>query len=763
MILTLGFGVGAVTAVLTLADPILFRALPFADADRIFELGAGDARLHLPDAVRAEAGHQGFAAIGDFNGPIDVGRIGSASESSLSYSVSRGYLSALGVQPVVGRSFRSDEYTRDHHAGVALITYALWQSSFGGRADVVGQRVTFAGARGHSYDVVGVLPRDFFFPDATNEQPAVLIPGALDPTQTRANVVIWPLVRLRDGVSAAAAIAEMQAIVTNVERDFPAYEQGRRVELIPLRDAVFGRVRAPLLMLLAATMSVLLLASANLAHLVMARLRARSREVGIRLAIGASRWRVARQLIIEALVLFAAGGAAALLIASALSRLVVFYMPPVLRTYRIVPATLGWRVVGFAMGLAAGVAVLSALVPAIRASREDVRATLQGATAGGGSRFVRSDAVLIFAQTAVGIALLVTGLLIVRSFATLAGRPLGFSPDRVRTLGLEFPEAMASDPAGVLLTQRHVYEALKARMPVALVDGIPGMHLSTAVSRPDLDLRRPPVNAWPASGTFFEVFGLRLVRGRLYTDEEAFSNAAVVVIDQRAADLLWPGVDPLGRSVREVGGTMRTVVGVVQTVRTDLAGRDFQKGGAFVPFAKPRFYIIAYRAESAAPQSNELAALVAAVAPGVRVTTRPLQVFERQLGQPRFLALLLGALGVLAVVLTLVGVLGVVNHEVVRRTKEIGIRAALGPDPRRIRRIVLSGALVPAFLGGLLGLSASLWLTEALRALLYGLSPHDPAVYAITLAVMLLTVLVGSVGPASRAARVDPMIALRAE
>ena len=228
---------------------------------------------------------------------------------------------------MVGRSFRSDEYTRDHHAGVALITYALWQSSFGGRADVVGQRVTFAGARGHSYDVVGVLPRDFFFPDATNEQPAVLIPGALDPTQTRANVVIWPLVRLRDGVSAAAAIAEMQAIVTNVERDFPAYEQGRRVELIPLRDAVFGRVRAPLLMLLAATMSVLLLASANLAHLVMARLRARSREVGIRLAIGASRWRVARQLIIEALVLFAAGGAAALLIASALSRLVVFYMP----------------------------------------------------------------------------------------------------------------------------------------------------------------------------------------------------------------------------------------------------------------------------------------------------------------------------------------------------------------------------------------------------------------------------------------------------
>jgi len=761
-ILTLGLGVGAVTAVLTLADPMLFRVLPFPAADRLFEVSAVDSRLHLPDAVRAERLHSGFAALGDFDGPIDIGRIGSATDSSFSYAVSRGYLAALGVTPAVGRGFRDDEYTLDHQAGVALITYGLWQSGFGGRADIVGQRVTFSGARGRSYEIVGVLPRTFFFPDAVNEQPAVLIPGALDPARTQANVVISPLVRLRDGVSVGAATAEMQAIVTNVEREFPAYGQGRQVRMTPLREALFGRVRTPLLMLLSATLCVLLLASANLAHLVMARLRARTREIGIRLAIGASRRRVARQLVIEAGVLFVAGTAVALLIGAWLAQLMMTYMPPMLRTYRMIPVAFDWRIAGFGVALVAGVGLVAGLVPAIRAAREDVRATLQGGGArASGVRILRPDAALIFAQAGVGIALLVTGLLIVRSFVALSARPLGFAPDRVRAVGVEFPAG--ADPAAMVPTQRRIYDALKPHAAVALAEGIPGMHLSTAVSRPDVELNRPAVNAWPVSGSFFGVFGVHLLRGRLYTDEEAFSNAPVAVIDQRAAELLWPGVDPIGRSVKELNGTLRMVVGVVQTLRTDFFGVGFQKGGAFVPFTKPRFYILTYRTDPDAPSIAALASIVTGVAPGTRVTTRPVQLFERQLGQPRFLALLLGALGLLAIALTFVGALGVVSHEVARRTREMGIRLALGADPARIRTLVLRGALLPAFAGGLLGLSASLWFMETLRALLYGLNPYDPLVYLITFVTMLATVAIGSLGPAWRASRVDPMIALRAE
>jgi putative ABC transport system permease protein len=764
VILTLGVAVGAVTAVLTLADPILFRPLPFPRPDRLFILKAVNASLHLPDAVRAEAEHHGFSALGDFDGPIDVGRIGSANDTSISYAVSRGYLAALGVQPAVGRTFRDDEYTTDHRADVALITFSLWQSAFGGRADIVGQRVTFSGARGHSYEVVGVLPRAFLFPDIVNKQPALLIPGALDPARTQANVVISPVVRLRDGVSEAAAVAEMQGIVANVEREFPAYERDRRVALVPLRESLFGRVRIPLLMLLAATISVLLLASVNLSHLVMARLRARARDIGIRRAIGASRWRIVRQLLIEALVLFACGGIAALAMAAGLSRLMMAYMPPLLHTYHVVPAMLDWRVGGFGLALTAGAAVVSGLLPAIRASRENLRTILHGSSAADGRRGVlRADTVLVFAQAALGITLLVTGLLIVRSFAMLAATPLGFAPDHVRTIGLEFPPGIAEEPPAVPGLQRRVYDALLPRMPIALVEGIPGMHLSTAVSRPDLELQRPPVLAWPVSGTFFDVFGLRLVRGRLFTDAEAFSNAPVAVVDQRAAELLWPGADPIGRSIKELRGSIRMVVGVVQTIRSDLLGTGFQRGGAFLPFSRSRSYIVAYRADPSAPTMAELTAIAGEVVPGTRATSRPLELFERQLGQPRFLALLLGVLAAIAILLTVVGVFGVVNHEVARRTKEIGIRVALGAETPRIRRLVLGGALAPALLGGILGLSVSLWFTETLRSLLYGLSPHDPAVYLATLAVMLVTVVIGTLLPAHRATRVDPIVALRAE
>jgi putative ABC transport system permease protein len=409
--------------------------------------------------------------------------------------------------------------------------------------------------------------------------------------------------------------------------------------------------------------------------------------------------------------------------------------------------------------------VLAGMVPALRASGGDVRATLQsGAAIGGSRRLIRSDAVLIFAQAAAGIALLVTGLLIVRSFATLAARPLGFASDRVRTIGLELPPGTSD--AVATQVRRRVYEELKTRVPVALADGVPGMTLSTSISRPESprgNASQSPVHAWPVSGTFFDVFGMRLVRGRLFDDVEAFSNAPVAVIDQRAAELLWPGVDPIGRSVREYDGTIRAVVGVVQTVRSDFLGAGFQKGGAFIPFSRAWGYYLAYRVDRADVPVADLTSVASAVLPGARVTTRPLQVFEDQLGQPRFLALLLGALGTLAMVLTFIGVLGVVNHEVVRRTREIGIRLALGADATRIRRFVLRGALIPAFLGGVLGLSASLWFTETLRALLYGLNPHEPGVYVSALAAMLLTVAIGSFAPASRASRTDPMISLRAE
>ncbi len=766
-VLTLALGAGAVTAVLSLADPMLFRPLPFPGGDRIFVASASRDRLHMPDAGRAEEAHGAWESLGDFNGPVDIGRINAATTPSLSYAVSRGFLPALGVTPVLGRAFRDEEYTRSHPPEVAIITHALWQNAFGGRPDALQQRLTFEGPRGHSYQIVGVLPASFFFPDVNNQQPVALLPGAMDVVDARPNVVVFPFLRLRPGVSAATATAELQTIVRRVEQDYPAFERERRVELIPLREALFGRVRTPLLMLVAATACVLLAASANLAQLVMARLRVRRREFGIRLALGASRGRLVRQLSIEALLLAALGAIAALVTGAALSRLAMAYAPDLARMYQVMPPALDGRIAAITGGIVLGTLVIFGVVPALRVSREEIRDAVQAVPrVHAVRRALGTDAALVFLQASVAVTLLVTGLLIVRSFLTLANTPLGYEPRGVIRINADFPSGLQAGSDRYRFSQRRFLTALAERLgtPVAAAGGLPGITLNTALMRPDASPPQATVLAWPVSGEFFRVMRLTLIRGRVFTDEEAFSNAPAAVIDERATELLWPGADPIGRRVKEADGTVRVIVGVVRTVRSDLLGTRFQRGGGFVPFGKrPTSWSFLYRVAGTSPSVKMLEATAAEVEPGTTVSARPLVIFERQLAEPRFLAMVLGTLGTVAVLLTLIGVFGIVAHEVTRRTKELGIRVALGADSTRIQRLVLKGSLLPAVGGGLLGLSASLWFTGTLRALLYGLNPYDPAVYAGAFALMLVTVCIGSLGPARRASRTDPMAALRGE
>ena len=267
---------------------------------------------------------------------------------------------------------------------------------------------------------------------------------------------------------------------------------------------------------------------------------------------------------------------------------------------------------------------------------------------------------------------------------------------------------------------------------------------------------------FPASASSFDVFRLRLTRGRLFTEEEAFVNAPVVVIDERAAASLWPGEDPIGKSLLEWRGerVLRTVIGVVATVRTRLVDDD-ATGTGYQPFSPSTM-----GSSSLVMRDGSLDTIRSAVheiAPGVRVTVSPVRPFERALGQPRFLATLLGSLAVVAMLLTVIGVFGVVNHEVVRRTREVGIRMALGASGARIRRFMLSRAIVPAGAGVGAGILASLWWTPALQALLFGLESHDPASFALAAGLVLLTVAMASFVPAWRASRVDPIDALRVE
>jgi putative ABC transport system permease protein len=437
VILTIAVGVGATTAVFTLADRMLFRPLPFPQPERLVrlrqEFEGGQALLRVGDYLRLERDHQGLESITHF-GLATAGRLeGLGDETILFDGVSEGFFAVFGLQPVRGRTFTAEEYgTRTALPDVAMITYGLWQSAFAGRDDVIGQMLRVEGPRPQSFRIVGVLPPAFMTPSTVNQQAQIILPMRVDPAQaTDPRFGADPVLRLRAGVSLEAAAAEAQAIVSAVERDVPQFDQGRRVVVIPLQESLFGPVRTPLMMLLGVTLCALLLACANLAQLFLARLHARRREIGVRLAIGAGPWRLVRQFVTEAGVLAVVGGAAALLFARATVAFIMARTPDFSHVYRLLPAEIDLRVAAFAALLVAFALTIYGVLPALLASRPDVRSSLQ---TGGTSTpaWGRRDAGLIFLQSAMALALLVTGTLIVRSYVGLSTQELGFEPDGVQ-------------------------------------------------------------------------------------------------------------------------------------------------------------------------------------------------------------------------------------------------------------------------------------------------------------------------------------------
>lgn len=767
VVLTLAIGVGSTTAVFTLADPMLFRPLPYPDSDRVVEFyaranGKGT-YIHLPDFVRAESSTGAFEAVAMVGVGPGIGRIDGLEQEPFAYGVTRRFFDVVKVRPFIGREFLPQEYGTYGTHDAAIVTFGFWQRAFGGRADILSQTLSLTGPQARRLRIVGVLPADFFVPDDVNRAPDLLVADAPDLSrQGSPNRLAWPIARLAPGVSMQAATGELQAVFKETEREYPQFVQGRQAGLRTLREGLFGPTRTPLLMLLGATGCVLLLACANLAHLFMARLQARQREFGVRLAIGAGRGRLVRLLVMEATVFAIAGGAASLVFARWTFDLIMSRTPEFVHVYRLLPAGLDARVMAFAVALAGVALAIFGVLPALRASRLDIRGSLLNGGAATATRHrLTSDAALILVQCAVALTLLVTGALLVRSFYKLAYQPLGFEPHAVRTVDVETPGPRLDEQASAAQVRR-LYEHLRERLrvPITLADGWPAQTLPAGVSRREGADDGPRPVAYSVAGTFFDVFRIRLVSGRLMTEAEAVRDAPVAVIDRRAADKLWPGEDAIGREVLDQKGTGRTVVGIVETLRTGLVA-DESDGIAFLPLRTARSIGLAYRDPDRAVSEAQLRALVQEVAPGATVMARPFRPFERTLGQPRFLALLLGALGLVAVALTIVGIFGVVNHEVARRVREVGIRLACGADAGHIRRLILQRALAPAVLGILVGAGVSLWWTPTLRSLLVGLEPDDAATFALAATVVLATVLASSLLPAWRASRVDPVIALR--
>jgi hypothetical protein len=473
--------------------------------------------------------------------------------------------------------------------------------------------------------------------------------------------------------------------------------------------------------------------------------------------------------MLEATLLALLGGVAAVLFARWAFALIIGLTPDFVWIYRLLPAAVDTRVMLFAAALIALAIAIYGVMPALLASRTDVRARLQpgGPTS---SAVGRSDRLLVFGQAAIAVALLVTGALIVQSFVRFAYQPLGFNPYDVQQVRVELSPALLADPARTFAVHRAVYDQLRGRLsaPVTFSSGVPGLNIVNRADRADAEAKVGRLMSFPVADTFFDVFELTLTRGRLFDAREAFSDPPIVVIDERAAATLWPGEDPVGKTLVENTGrtqTSRTVIGVVREVRMELTERRPQVGGsAFTPVnPSTRNWFTYVRPTRQGPSADDIRKLAAEAVPAEFVAVTPLRLHERALGQPRFLAALLGALSLLTIALTIVGVFGVVNHNVARRTREVGIRVALGAGAANVYRLLLGRPVLAATAGAVAGLGVSWWWSRSLSALLYDVQPHDVVTYAATAAGVVLLVAAAALLPTWRASHIDPTMTLRVE
>jgi predicted permease len=788
MIATLALSIGGVAAVFTLADPMLFRALPYRDADRLVRVdvsgkGTFGGFNQAADFLRLQASGV-FDAAMTFTGPF-VGRsvdLADDADPVLGYQVTDGFFDTLGVSLAMGRTFSEDEYSAapghydpfDRWQGApVLITDQLWSRAFRRRDDVVGGplRVTSQG-REVTLRIVGILRPDFVLPDATNEAPLIILPEHVDrATEGSPRNVVAIFGRLKPGATLESTTVAMAGVMSQVERDYPALPQNRTVALVGLRDLLFQRIRVPILMLLIVTAAVLVLAIINLTHLALARAGGRVREVALRGALGASRWRIVRLLLVESLLLATIGGIAAAGVGKMLFEAVMAALPTTAHLYRLMPAHIDGRVLALIALLAGLSVVMIGLLPALLTTRRDLSHVLQSEARNIRGRRRWGTSLLTGLQAGASAAILVVTVLVTGSFVRLMQSVTGIDETGLATGYIEWP----SDYQGQSQRMYDIVAALadgasaETGQAIGRVGGIPGLTLPGGLwtRGAGADAKAVAV-AYPADLVAMRAFRLELIAGRMPTDEEVRQNAPVVIVDERAASLIAPGGDALGALCEDaqIRGERaeRRVIGVVRHV--DLSfGKPLEEGKAFVPIDPRRAQgpNLLWRGRAAPRVLASLREHLRALEPRARFSGRAFVPFERRFGEPKLLALVTGVLGVLALILTIAGAFSVTNHAVSGRTPEIGVRMALGATAERVRGMVVRETLWPAVIGVVAGLGAAALWVKAIATLLFQVTTRDPLSYALSGALVIGVVALAAVIPAARASRTNPVEALRAE
>jgi putative ABC transport system permease protein len=775
-ILTLGLGIGANTAIFSAVNGVLLRPLPYPDPDRILTIwghhsAIGRESASLPDFLdwRKARSFSGMAAWA--NAAFTVTGTGEPEVVSGAL-VTPNYFRVLGAPVPLGRDFRDDEARGA--ARVVVLSQGYWQRAYGGRPDVVGSQITLGGV---PYTIVGAGARGLALPAEVD----VWAPFQTDTTLGRRNDFLQVIGRLAPSATAETAQVELATIARRLEAEYPASNAGWGVELIGLHERIVGEIRPALLVFLGAVALVLLIACANVANLMLVRVAARERELTIRAALGASRRRLVRQLLTESVLLALAGGVLGLGLAvwgvSALRALDPGTLP------RLDEVRLDARALAFALVLSVGTGLLFGVVPAVRARRFDLRGGLaEGGRALSGARSAaRTRSALVLAEVALASVLLVGAALLLRSFVGLTRVDPGISVDGILTARVTLPRFRYDDPARQVAFADALLDRARALPGVASAalgsaapvdDAVPYWAIALAgVEQPPPDVVQDAV-VYRASPEYFHTFGLPLIRGRLFEAADRADRTPVAIVSQGLAQRYWPGRDPVGSRLTfgdptDSATSWMTVVGVVGDVRQDGAVSPAYPQ-IYVPFAQlsNRSVVVALRTGRnplalAAPLKRALAGVDPSLALS-EVTTMEQRVAST-LARPRVNAALLAGFAASALVLAALGIYGVIAYSVVQRTRELGIRVALGASADAVLGMVMRQGLTPVMIGLAIGLGVAAVGSRVLRSLLYGVTATDLATYGAVAAFLTAVAAAASYVPARRAARSDPVQALRAE
>ncbi|MDB4908897.1 MAG: permease [Gemmatimonadetes bacterium] len=777
-ILTLALGIGANSAIFSVVYSVLLRPLPYAHADRLLDLrernGAEDTQ-----GMVVTTGNFGTwlerARSFDALGALSYGRYtltGSGDPRALSaLRVTAGYWNALYIPPALGRYFGPAE-DAPGAPNVVVISHATWTSVFGGDSSIIGRAISL---NGEPHTVVGVAASEY---ELTPSAPALITPMALTPADLaeHSDHELAVVGRVRQGVSTEAALAELTRIETELAREHPHGNFDGRILATAYRDKVLGPIR-PLLLLLGASVAlVLLIACGNVTNLLLARAAVRQREMAIRGALGAARSRIIAQLLVESVLLAAAGAVAGIAVAALGVRFLV--SGDSLGVPRLQDASLNAPVLAFTAGLALLCGVVFGLVPALRASRTDLQSTLRASgNRGGGGVRERLRSALVVAEIAVALVLLTGAGLLVRSAMLLQQVPPGFSTDNIIVGGIALPQARyATDAAKAAAFAELVANA--ASVPgveaAALVSRIPvggrgydcGVSVEGAASSATVD-----ANVRSATPGFFSALGIPLLQGRTFAATDAVASPAVVTINASLAKRLFGGASAIGRRISNcVGGKdgapfWREVVGVTG----DLHARGLGEGvtdEVYFPNTQLVEGAMTLVVRGGVPVSGlvpSLRRVVAATDPQLALSSvRTMdEIMRNAMATPRFTTMLLLSLALTGLVLAAVGIYGVIAYLVTQREQEIGIRMALGARASSVVGMLVRQGLVLAVLGVAIGAMASVVATRSMASMLYGVTAHDPLTFGAVATLLVVVAVVASVVPARRATRLDPLAALR--